>query len=67
MNRAVGIGRRHPGGEPVHAACERAQGARPSYNDAARPESARRLYDEFVLQLQTALGRRVQTGKFGAL
>jgi D-tyrosyl-tRNA(Tyr) deacylase len=43
------------------------KGTRPSYNDAARPELALQLYDEFILQLQTALGRRVQIGKFGAL
>ncbi len=43
------------------------KGTRPSYNDAARPEPARQLYEEFVLQLRTALGRRVQTGEFGAL
>lgn len=68
MNRAVG----DSGGDilvvsqfTLYASVRK--GARPSYNDAARPEPARRLYDEFVLQLQTALGRRVQTGEFGAL
>jgi D-tyrosyl-tRNA(Tyr) deacylase len=49
----------------LHASVRK--GARPSYNDAARPELALPLYDEFILQLQTALGRRVHTGKFGAL
>jgi len=49
----------------LHASVRK--GARPSYNDAAPPEPARRLYDEFVLQLQAALGRRVETGQFGAL
>lgn len=49
----------------LHASVRK--GTRPSYNDAARPELALQLYDEFVIQLQTALGRRVQTGKFGAL
>ena len=43
------------------------KGARPSFNDAAKSEIARPLYEEFVLQLQTALGRRVATGEFGAL
>jgi D-tyrosyl-tRNA(Tyr) deacylase len=43
------------------------KGSRPSYNDAAKPELAVQLYEEFVTQLQTALGRRVQTGKFGAM
>ena len=42
------------------------KGSRPSFNDAARSEAARPLYEEFVLQLQTALGRRVETGTFGA-
>jgi D-tyrosyl-tRNA(Tyr) deacylase len=49
----------------LHASVRK--GTRPSYNDAAGPELALQLYDEFVSQLQTALGRRVQTGKFGAL
>jgi D-aminoacyl-tRNA deacylase len=43
------------------------KGSRPSFNDAAKTELAGALYEEFILQLQTALGRRVQTGKFGAL
>jgi D-tyrosyl-tRNA(Tyr) deacylase len=43
------------------------KGTRPSFNDAAPPEIAEPLYEEFILQLQTALGRPVQTGKFGAL
>jgi D-tyrosyl-tRNA(Tyr) deacylase len=48
----------------LHASVRK--GSRPSYNDAARPEAAGLLYEEFILQLQTALGRRVQTGRFGA-
>jgi D-tyrosyl-tRNA(Tyr) deacylase len=43
------------------------KGTRPSFNDAAKSEVAGPLYDEFILQLQTALGRRVLTGRFGAL
>jgi D-tyrosyl-tRNA(Tyr) deacylase len=43
------------------------RGSRPSFNDAAKTELAIALYEEFILQLQTAFGRRVQTGKFGAL
>lgn len=43
------------------------KGTRPSYNDAAPPDAARPLYDEFVLQLQIALGRPIQTGTFGAM
>jgi D-tyrosyl-tRNA(Tyr) deacylase len=68
MNRAVG----DIDGEilvvsqfTLHASVRK--GTRPSFNDAARPELAMPLYDEFILQLQTAFGRRVQTGKFGAM
>ena len=43
------------------------KGSRPSFNDAARPEVAQPLYEEFVLQLQTAMGHRVETGRFGAM
>ena len=49
----------------LHASVRK--GTRPSFNDAAKSEVAEPLYDEFILQLQTAIGRRVQTGKFGAL
>jgi D-tyrosyl-tRNA(Tyr) deacylase len=42
------------------------KGSRPSFNTAAKSELAGPLYEEFILQLQTALGRRVQTGTFGA-
>jgi len=43
------------------------KGSRPSFNDAAKSDSAKPLYEEFILQLQTALGRRVETGQFGAM
>jgi D-aminoacyl-tRNA deacylase len=43
------------------------KGSRPSFNDAAKADLALPLYDEFVLQAQTALGRRVETGTFGAM
>jgi len=49
----------------LHASVRK--GTRPSFNDAAPPQTAEPLYEEFVLQLQTALGRRVQTGRFGAM
>lgn len=42
------------------------KGARPSFNDAAKPEAAIPLYEDFVRQLGTALGRKVPTGHFGA-
>ncbi len=43
------------------------KGTRPSFNDAARPDSAVPLYESFIRQLETALGRPVATGQFGAL
>jgi D-tyrosyl-tRNA(Tyr) deacylase len=49
----------------LHASVRK--GTRPSFNDAARPELAMPLYEEFIRQLQTALGRQVQTGRFGAM
>ena len=49
----------------LHASVRK--GTRPSYNDAAPPELAGPLYEEFVRQLEAALGRRVPTGRFGAL
>jgi D-aminoacyl-tRNA deacylase len=40
-------------------------GNRPSYIDAAEPEEAKRLYEEYARELQI-LGHEVQTGVFGA-
>ena len=42
------------------------KGTRPSYVRAARPEVAEPLYDAFVGRLAAALGRPVETGRFGA-
>ncbi len=42
------------------------KGNRPSFNGAARPEVARPLFDLFVAELSTHLGRPVPTGIFGA-
>lgn len=42
------------------------KGNRPSYTDAARPEVAVPLYEDFVRQLSADLGRAVATGEFGA-
>lgn len=42
------------------------KGNRPSYLKAARPEVAIPLYESFVHQMETELGKKVQTGKFGA-
>ncbi len=43
------------------------KGARPSFNDAARPEAAIPLYESFIRFTQAALGRPVATGRFGAM
>jgi D-tyrosyl-tRNA(Tyr) deacylase len=42
------------------------KGTRPSFNDAARPEHAQPLYERFLAQLESALGRSVARGEFGA-
>jgi D-tyrosyl-tRNA(Tyr) deacylase len=43
-----------------------AKGRRPSFVDAARPETAIPLYERFVAQLR-AQGLEVATGRFGAM
>ncbi|SRR6056297_2900877 len=48
----------------LHAATKK--GNRPSYIKAAKPEVAIPLYEAFVLQLETELGKKVGTGVFGA-
>ena len=48
----------------LHAATKK--GNRPSYVKASKPEIAIPLYENFVLQLEKELGKKVQTGIFGA-
>lgn len=48
----------------LHASTQK--GSRPSFNAAARPEQARPLYEQFIHQLTTTLGRPIVTGEFGA-
>lgn len=47
----------------LYADCSK--GNRPSYVQAAEPEEARRLYEEYARELRI-LGHEVQTGVFGA-
>ena len=42
------------------------KGRRPSFMDAARPETAEKLYDQFNERLRSK-GLRVETGVFGAM
>ncbi len=42
------------------------KGNRPSYIKAAKPDVAIPLYEAFVTQMETELGKKVQTGQFGA-
>lgn len=43
-----------------------ARGNRPSYIRAARPETARPLYESLIRALENLLGNPVATGRFGA-
>ncbi|MEL6810221.1 MAG: D-aminoacyl-tRNA deacylase [Bacteroidota bacterium] len=49
----------------LHASTKK--GNRPSFIKAARPETAIPHYEAFVQQLTSDLGKRVQTGEFGAM
>ena len=42
------------------------KGNRPSYIKAATPEIAIPLYKKFVVQMEQEIGKKVQTGQFGA-
>ena len=48
----------------LHASTKK--GNRPSYIKASKPEIAVPLYEKFVKQMELELGKRIQTGKFGA-
>ena len=44
------------------------KGTRPSFNDAAKPDTARALYESFLPQMKAALGGRpVARGEFAAM
>jgi len=42
------------------------KGNRPSYIKASKPDVAIPLYENFVKQMEIELGKKVQTGQFGA-
>ena len=48
----------------LHAATKK--GNRPSYIRAAKPDIAIPLYNTFVQQMEKELGKKIQTGTFGA-
>lgn len=48
----------------LHAATKK--GNRPSYIRAAKPDIAIPLYESFVKQMEKDLGKKIQTGVFGA-
>ena len=49
----------------LHASTKK--GNRPSYIKAARPEVAIPIYEAFIKQVESLLGKRVTTGQFGAM
>jgi D-tyrosyl-tRNA(Tyr) deacylase len=48
----------------LHASTKK--GNRPSYIKASKPEIAIPLYEKFIQQMELDLGKKIQTGKFGA-
>ena len=42
------------------------KGNRPSYIKAAKPEIAIPIYENFITQMELEIGKKVQTGQFGA-
>ncbi|WP_422361220.1 D-aminoacyl-tRNA deacylase [Reichenbachiella sp.] len=48
----------------LHASTKK--GNRPSYIKAAKPDIAIPLYEKFICQLESELGKSIQTGEFGA-
>ena len=48
----------------LHASTKK--GNRPSYIKAAKPDVAIPLYESFVKQMEFDLGKKIQTGQFGA-
>ncbi len=48
----------------LHASTKK--GARPSYIRASKPSFAMPLYEKMIVQLESNLGKKIQTGIFGA-
>lgn len=48
----------------LHASTKK--GNRPSYIRASKPEIAIPVYEKMIRQLETDLGKKIQTGEFGA-
>ncbi|MEZ4852887.1 D-aminoacyl-tRNA deacylase [Flavobacterium sp.] len=48
----------------LHASTKK--GNRPSYIKASKPDFAIPMYEKFIFQLETELGKKVKTGQFGA-
>ena len=42
------------------------KGTRPSFNHAAKPDEAERLYEAFLCEVEATMGQPVQRGVFGA-
>ena len=48
----------------LHASTKK--GNRPSFIKASKPDMAIPMYEKFVKQMELELGKKIQTGKFGA-
>ncbi|RPA68165.1 D-tyrosyl-tRNA(Tyr) deacylase [Cyclobacteriaceae bacterium YHN15] len=48
----------------LHASIKK--GNRPSYIKAAKPDYAIPMYEQFIKRLEAELGKKIQTGEFGA-
>lgn len=48
----------------LHASTKK--GNRPSYIKAAKPEIAIPIYENFITKMELELGKKIQTGQFGA-
>ncbi|WP_020526710.1 D-aminoacyl-tRNA deacylase [Flexithrix dorotheae] len=49
----------------LHASTKK--GNRPGYNDAAKPDIAIPLYEKMIVALEDKLGKKIETGEFGAM